>query len=169
MSASQNFYVGPYLIAETKLVPVSTTKLTCSNVECKAHGQYHGTFNPDKFCSTCGSPVKETTFEEQGLEVSRWEVLENINEKMFCPLEESIPDENKTICHYWTSNRTEFDIKINRETSLEDEEKATEITENMIYSELKAFQEFHKEDIEKIKNSGYDRVELHWGVIVYYI
>ena len=161
---SYNIYVGTYLKAETKLVEMFQKLITCSNLGCDCHGLY----NSSKFCSKCGSQIKEMNIPQKQPEVSRWELQDNIHENMCCVLTESTPEEPNTIYNYWTSNTTEFDIKINRKTNLEDDEKATEITENMIHSELKTFRDFHKEDIEKINNSGYDRVELHWGVIVYY-
>ena len=76
MSVDTNFYIGPAIIIPYKLIPYKETVFTCTNTECKRHGNWVGVAY--KHCSDCGSKNEDIEFPSQR-QFTLYELLEEYN------------------------------------------------------------------------------------------
>lgn len=166
MGIDYSLYIGPYARCKVGEVMVSETIRTCSNADCVLYKDTGIGFR--KFCSECGSQVKDRQVPAIGLVVDVEDLRDEINDRLVTPSGSDFCDwmqKNKT--HVWISNITNvkglyWSSDPTCDTSL------TVMDPDVIFKEVTVFRQFFQKELTVIEKAyGKDNFSIEWGVINY--
>lgn len=151
MSMKRSFYVGPYIQAFFRMIEKNTLVRGCE--ECDEENYRED----NKYCSICGSPIKEYHKKETIKSMSWWEIEE---------IEDLLVGTGE-ITHQG------FDILLpnnrynEREFFLDESQKLQEIQGYYVSHEIVWLKNKYKKEIKILKNK-YDHIDIKWGVVQIY-
>lgn len=162
MGMNLSVNIGFYFQVKEQLKEISNTIKCCTNIQCKANGKS----SSQKFCSECGSEVKEKTSSQTKKISSAYKLLPDSFEDLICNFE-GLDDS------IWVFNFSiEEEEKYCRSFDKYSDDKPLEIPYSEIDKKINLLKESNTEIKEIIKymtdTYGEDSIDLKYGAFSYY-